>query len=115
MATSAQIVQRTQSPFGTCPMAQQGEATGSGFVIDKDGDILTNAHVVAAPRRSPSRSATSKTVTAKVVGKDVSDDLALLKVDPTGLNLQPLALGDAPSRSATRRSRSATPSASTAR
>src|SRR5689334_5832273 len=43
----ADIVQQSQSPFGLGPEAQQGTATGSGFVIDKNGSILTNAHVVA--------------------------------------------------------------------
>ena len=43
----SQVVQRTQSPFDFgLPQEQQGEATGSGFVIDKAGTILTNAHVV---------------------------------------------------------------------
>ena len=41
----AQVVQRTQSLFGFQDQ-QQGEATGSGLVIDDSGDILTNAHVV---------------------------------------------------------------------
>src|ERR1051325_5774606 len=39
---TAQIVQQTDSFF--FPQTQRGTATGSGFVIDKDGDILTNAH-----------------------------------------------------------------------
>ena len=42
----SEIVQKVQSPFDLFPQSQRGEATGSGFVIDKQGDILTNAHVV---------------------------------------------------------------------
>src|SRR3954452_1891583 len=42
----AEIVQQTQSPFDFGPTTQRGVATGSGFVIDKQGSILTNAHVV---------------------------------------------------------------------
>src|SRR5919202_89746 len=43
----AQVVENTQSPFDFgFPEEQRGEATGSGFVIDKAGTILTNAHVV---------------------------------------------------------------------
>src|SRR4051794_12821574 len=41
----AQVVAQTQSPFGF-GQPQRGEATGSGFVIDENGDILTNAHVI---------------------------------------------------------------------
>src|SRR5919109_200434 len=44
----AQVVETTPSPFDFgFPQEQRGEATGSGFVLDKSGTILTNAHVVA--------------------------------------------------------------------
>jgi S1-C subfamily serine protease len=90
----SQIVQRTQSPFDFgLPQEQQGEATGSGFVIDRDGTILTNAHVVDGARKVTVQFADHQRVDAKVLGKDESTDLALLTVDPGGLKLSPLALG----------------------
>src|SRR5436305_9933565 len=47
----ANIVAQTQSPFDLFPQTQQGEATGSGFVIDKNGTILTNAHVIQGAQK----------------------------------------------------------------
>jgi len=91
----ADIVQQSQSPFGLVPDAQQGTATGSGFVIDKNGSILTNAHVVAGATKITVSFGNKEAVPAQVVGRDVSDDLALIKVNPKGLNLKPLTLGDA--------------------
>src|SRR3954452_18587881 len=90
----SQIVQQSQSmfDFGT---EQRGEATGSGFVIDKTGDILTNAHVVDGAVKVTVQFSDNKEVTAQIVGKDVSNDLALLKVSPDGLDLHPLELGSA--------------------
>ena len=90
----SQIVQRTQSPFDFgLPQEQQGEATGSGFVIDQAGTILTNAHVVNGATKVTVQFQNKESVDAKVLGKDESTDLALLKVDPTGLKLTPLTLG----------------------
>jgi S1-C subfamily serine protease len=91
----SQIVQRTQaSPFDFgLPQEQQDDATGSGFVIDKAGTILTNAHVVNGATKVSVQFADKKSVDAKVLGKDESTDLALLKVDPAGLKLAPLTLG----------------------
>src|SRR3954452_10785884 len=88
------IVQRSDSPF-LLPTEQRGEATGSGFVIDKSGNILTNAHVVDGAVKVTVQFSDDKTVDAKVVGRDTSTDLALLKVDPDGVDLKPLALGSA--------------------
>jgi S1-C subfamily serine protease len=90
----SQIVQRTDSPFDFgLPQEQQGEATGSGFVIDKAGTILTNAHVVNGATKVSVQFANKQSVDAKVLGRDESTDLALLKVDPDGLKLTPLTLG----------------------
>ncbi|WP_372788751.1 S1C family serine protease [Paraconexibacter sp.] len=90
----AQVVQRTASPFdfGT-PQTQQSVSTGSGFVINDDGSILTNAHVIDGAVKVSVQFQDKKTVTAKVIGKDVSSDLALLKVESDGVDLRPLELG----------------------
>jgi S1-C subfamily serine protease len=90
----SQIVQRTQSPFDFgLPQEQRGEATGSGFVIDKAGTILTNAHLVNGATSVTVQFENRQSVQAKVLGKDESTDLALLQIDPEGLKLTPLVLG----------------------
>jgi S1-C subfamily serine protease len=90
----AQIVQQVQSPFDLAPQQNRGEASGSGFVLDGDGYILTNAHVIDGASRVTVQLEDKKVTDAKIVGKDPSTDLAVLKIDPKGLNLKPLALGD---------------------
>jgi S1-C subfamily serine protease len=90
----AQVVQRTESPFDFgLPQEQQSVSTGSGFVIGDDGSILTNAHVIDGAVKVTVRFQDKKTIVAKVVGKDISSDLALLKVDPDGIDIKPLSLG----------------------
>jgi putative serine protease PepD len=94
----AQIVQRTDSVFDFgLPQERQGVATGSGFVIGRDGTILTNAHVVSGATHVSVQFADKQRVAAKVLGKDPSTDLALLKVDPAGLKLTLLTLGSSKS------------------
>jgi putative serine protease PepD len=74
----------------------QGQATGSGFVVSKDGLIVTNDHVVDGATRVQVKVGTSdKAQDATVVGADPARDLALLKVD--GSNLSTLSLGDSSS------------------
>src|SRR2546423_2762010 len=94
VSVRAQIVQRIQSPFDIFPEEQRGEASGSGFVLNKDGYILTNAHVIQGASQVTVQFEDHKSVAAKVVGKDTSTDTALLKVDSGGLSLKPLQLGD---------------------
>ena len=81
------------NPFG----GGGGSATGSGFVIDHAGHILTNAHVVDGAQRievTLGNTDTSQPVSARVVGKDPSTDVALLEVNAPSDQLHPLALGD---------------------
>jgi S1-C subfamily serine protease len=86
-------------PFGD---AQTGQALGTGFVVDEDGYILTNAHVVNDQGQSASsvtvvfreNDAETTRVKGELVGVDVSSDVAVIKVDPKGLALRPLPLGD---------------------
>jgi S1-C subfamily serine protease len=89
----AKVTQQTSSPFGF-PSEQQGVSTGSGFVIDKKGDIITNSHVVNGASQISVRLAGSGDIKATLVGKDVSTDLALLRIDPHAARLHPLPLGD---------------------
>jgi len=74
---------------------------GSGFVVDGDGYIATNAHVVTTERRNGTARADDvyvefsdgNRVAATIVGDDPNADVALLKVDPADLSLTPLRLG----------------------
>jgi S1-C subfamily serine protease len=90
----AEVVEQQVSPFGF-PTERRGEATGSGFVTDDQGTILTNAHVVegAANGRVRVTFADKKTVDARVRGTDISTDVAVLQVDPKEVDLTPLPLG----------------------
>jgi len=90
---TASVIQQSVSPFDLHP-ANRSTATGSGFVINRAGVILTNAHVISGAVKISVTFADNQTVTAKVIGKDPDDDLALLKVNPDGLTLVPLPLGD---------------------
>jgi putative serine protease PepD len=71
----------------------QGQAEGSGFVYDKSGDIITNAHVVEGATSIKVRFQTGKTATATLVGTDDSTDIAVIKVDVPAAQLTPLPLG----------------------
>jgi S1-C subfamily serine protease len=84
----------------------QAAGQGTGFVVSDDGEIATNAHVVTDAQASgPSADLDEakevyvqfpdhNNVPAEVVGFDPFADVALLKVDPDGLDLNPLELGD---------------------
>jgi S1-C subfamily serine protease len=82
-------------PLGGGGGAQRAVATGSGFVIDDDGHIITNAHVVdGASDLQVKLGDDETTYDAKLVGKDESSDIAVIEVDAPSDQLQPLELGD---------------------
>jgi len=80
-------------PFFTPPAPEQ-RALGSGFVIDKAGNIVTNYHVVQGADEVTVSFSNRDTVEAEIVGVDPSTDLAVLRVDTTASALTPLPLGD---------------------
>ena len=81
---------------GTTPGDQGGTATagGSGVVIDEQGHVLTNEHVVDGATKVRVELASGTTVTAKVVGTDKLTDVALLDIDVPASQLDPVPLGD---------------------
>jgi S1-C subfamily serine protease len=90
------IVQQTESPFFFGGESQsKGTATGSGILINSNGTVLTNYHVIENAVKVTVSFEHGKTIEAKVIGKDPSNDLAVLKVSTEGLaNVRPLQLGD---------------------
>lgn len=84
-----------QIPFGQGGIpggSEERHSLGSGFIIDKDGYILTNAHVVDGADEVVVRLNDRRELNAEVVGSDAKTDVALLKVDAN--NLPTLNIGD---------------------
>jgi S1-C subfamily serine protease len=95
--TSTVVEQGESSPFnlfGGGESEKRGVATGSGIVIDANGTILTNYHVIENAVKVQVSFEKGQNVEAKVIGKDPSDDLAILRIPTDGLTLHPLTLGD---------------------
>jgi len=83
------------SPFGEPEPEGEGAATGSGFLIDRDGHVVTNAHVVEGAKRvEVTLGSSDETYDAKIVGVDPATDVALLEIDAPADQLHPLTLGD---------------------
>lgn len=72
----------------------EGEDSGTGIVLDEHGLILTNDHVIhgAQSMTVSSKTSASSAHTATLVGEEANNDLALIRVDPSGLGLKPLKL-----------------------
>ena len=83
------------SPFGAPGGGGGGTATGSGFVIDGDGRIVTNAHVVDGSDAIRVKfSDEGEAYDAELLGEDPSTDIAVIQVDAPSDQLHPIPLGD---------------------
>jgi serine protease Do len=78
-----EFFRRFQIPMPDAERERQG--VGSGFIVSADGTILTNAHVVADAAEVMVKLADKRELKAKVLGADRRTDVAVLKVDATGL------------------------------
>lgn len=89
---AAGVGESSGSPFGG-PDGGESQALGTGFVIDAQGRIVTNEHVVGGASSVSVTFADGTQVSADVVGTDPSADIALLQVDASAVALSPLELG----------------------
>jgi S1-C subfamily serine protease len=79
------------------PGSPQGAARGSGVVIDTDGHILTNEHVVSGATTVRVTFASGSSLDARVVGTDPSTDLAVVRVEAPAGSLSPVPIGESAS------------------
>jgi serine protease Do/serine protease DegQ len=85
--------------YGTTPSGQVEYGVGSGSIITADGYILTNHHVIAGPDDRPAdgihvKLADGREFDAKLIGSDEKTDIALIKIEATGLPTIKLANSD---------------------
>lgn len=73
---------------------QEGKGNGSGSVIDNQGHILTNAHVIEGATKVTVNFGGDKVYPATVIGSDLDTDLAVIKIDPPTSGLTVVPLGD---------------------
>jgi len=88
------VVEITSTQQGRNPFAPQSQGTGSGIVIDADGTILTNYHVIAGATNLEVKFADGTAVTAHVVGDDPGNDIAVIRADLSGQSVAAATLGD---------------------
>jgi putative serine protease PepD len=98
--TATQIYQRDSTGVVSIKaITSQGEDEGTGIVLNEQGLILTNDHVIEGARNLTvdASGSTKKTTSATIVGEEANQDLALIRVDPSGLGLTPLRLASSTS------------------
>jgi serine protease Do len=82
------------SPFTHRGRPRQTGGLGTGFVVDKNGIILTNNHVVEGAQQIQVKTSDEHELPAKVVGTDPPTDIAVVRIDAKDLHLHALPLGD---------------------
>lgn len=93
------VVNITSEATTSNPLFQQQaptESTGSGIVLDEQGNILTNNHVVADAQTLLVTFADGTSAPAKIVGRDPGNDLAVIRVDAPSAKLTVAKLGNSP-------------------
>jgi S1-C subfamily serine protease len=103
---SAAGVVEVRATFAATETGEGGSGLGSGFLVSREGDIITNAHVVTSDgqdasaivvvfRTGSGTSPASAQVSAELIGSDENSDVALLRIDPEEApSLDPLPLGE---------------------
>ena len=79
--------------FWTRNVMSVPRGTGSGFVWDEEGHIVTNVHVIAGAAEATLKLADGRDYPATLVGASPAHDIAVLKISPTGKSLVPVAIG----------------------
>src|SRR5690348_814716 len=93
--TVNEVYQRSKQAVVEITVTQgPSRAQGSGFVVDKQGDIVTNQHVVSSGGSIKVAFADGTNASARLMGQDSSSDLAVIRVSVPSSELQPLVLGD---------------------
>jgi putative serine protease PepD len=98
--TATQIYQRDSTGVVAIKaITAEGEDEGTGIVLNEKGLILTNDHVIkgATSLAVDASGSSKKTASAKIVGEEANQDLALIEVDPSGFELKPLTLASSSS------------------
>jgi len=98
--SATQIYQRDSSGVVAIKaVTSEGADSGTGIVLNEKGLILTNDHVIegATSITVAAKGSASETRVATVVGEEANSDLALIRIDPSGLGLKPLSLASSSS------------------
>lgn len=98
-ASAATLYQQTVAGVVTITteIAQRGafgQGTGSGIVVDQNGDIVTNAHVVSGARQVQVTFNDGRTASASIISVNTKADLAVIRVSVAAASLHPVALGN---------------------
>mgnify|MGYP002622944566 CR=1 FL=1 len=88
------ITTKTQNVDPFFLLQSESEGAGSGSVLDKEGHILTNFHVIQDANRAIVTLYDGKSYPAKLVGADAVNDVAVIKIDAPAQNLVPVSFGD---------------------
>ncbi len=91
------VVEITSITSAGGPFGQQAQGTGTGVIVDDQGHILTNNHVIEGAQSIEVRFSDGSTLSAEISGSDPANDVALIKVDPNGHDLKVAKLGDSDS------------------